>query len=181
MALAELPTELLLIICRQLDDESSINALSQTNRRLYGINDFLYRECARHPLGLGPWLAVRHGSNAAVLKFIAHGADIDGCGVSMEAAIRMTLIDARILSPDEMGVEGEDGKETRDLDEYYPRYAESSEGSDHYVYSYSGSEPVVLSRSDPDNEDDREEEEEETDDDEPVSRHLKRHLRSANR
>ncbi|OJJ86526.1 F-box protein [Aspergillus glaucus CBS 516.65] len=107
MALAELPTELLLIICKQLDDESSINALSQTNRRLYGINDFLYRECARHPLGLGPWLAVRQGSNAAVLKFIAHGADIDGCGVSMEAAIKMTLIDARILSPDEMGVEGE--------------------------------------------------------------------------
>lgn len=180
MALAELPTELLLIICKQLDDESSINALSQTNRRLYSIlNDFLYWECARHPLGLGPWLAVRHGSDAAVLKFIAYGADIDGCGVSMEAAIRMTLIDAQIISPDEKGVGGEDGKETRGLDEYYPRYSESSEGLGHYAHSNSDSEPIVLSRSDPDNEDDGEEEG--TDDDEPVSRHLKCHLRSADR
>lgn len=126
MALSEFPAELLLIICKQLDDEYSINALSQTNSRLYGIlNGFLYRECARHPLGFGPWLAVRHGSNAALLEFIAHGADIEGCGVSVKAAIRKTLVDAQIILPDEKGVGEEDDKETRNLDEYYPRYANS--------------------------------------------------------
>jgi len=46
------------------------------------------------------WAAVRHDSNAAVLKFIAHGADTEGCGVSMTAAIRKTLVDAQIISLD---------------------------------------------------------------------------------
>ena len=54
MALAEPPTELLLIICKQFDDKYFINALSQVNRRLYSIlNNFLYWECTGHPLGLG--------------------------------------------------------------------------------------------------------------------------------
>jgi len=119
------------------------HALSQTNRRLYGIlNGFPCRECARHPLGFGPWLTVSHGDNAALLEFIAQGAVIEGCGVSVKAAIRKTLVDAQIILPDKKGAGEEDDKDTRNLDEYSPCYVESTESSDHHAHSDPDSEPV---------------------------------------
>lgn len=134
MALADLPTEMILNIFQRLHEEH-VNALSQTNRRFYGIlNEVLYRENIRHTLGSGAWRAVRYRSKAAILKFIAHGLDIRGSWVPLKEAVRRTLVDAGVISPDDKREEDEEQEVEEDEEpnrpHIYPSDSEDSEDSD---------------------------------------------------
>lgn len=77
MHFSDLPDDIYFAIAEQLGEESDINVLSRSSRRLHQIlNSFLYQYNIRYYNGWGMCRAIHMNCEAALLKFIAHGADV---------------------------------------------------------------------------------------------------------
>lgn len=92
MALTTLPNELLLAITSNLTDESDLNALVQTSRRLYEtLDEELYRLNVEDGNSGALLWASLHGHEASVRKLLRLKADVNACtnmrGTTLPAAI----------------------------------------------------------------------------------------------
>lgn len=83
-SLLDLPNELLLRIAAFSHGESDLNALVQTNRRLYALlNSYLYRRNAEEGGGLAlRWAAAQNRERTALLALSEGKANIDAAGTT---------------------------------------------------------------------------------------------------
>ncbi|KAI9924173.1 hypothetical protein MW887_007123 [Aspergillus wentii] len=77
MSIPTLPNELLMLIVNDLDSQKDLNALLQSNSRLYHtLNDYLYDCNVRHCQSSALWRAAKHGSESTLQRLIEAGADV---------------------------------------------------------------------------------------------------------
>ncbi|GMG29682.1 unnamed protein product [Aspergillus oryzae] len=90
MSLLDLPTELLLLIIRNLVNDKDISAFVQTNSFLYdSLSDHLYQNNALRHNGSALLWAAEHGVPQAALRSLRNGGHIERCTLSCHTPLSL--------------------------------------------------------------------------------------------